>query len=116
LSGDAEQKFLIARLNERSLRFWSVAGTPVAMAGHAATIGTPSGPFTRIGPVFTPEELRGHGYGSAVTAALCEELVGQGSRVILYADADYPVSNRVYQRLGFRQIDDLLEFAEDTTS
>jgi predicted GNAT family acetyltransferase len=110
LSDDDERKFLIARLGENSLRFWSVGETPVAMAGHAATVVTPSGPFTRIGPVFTPEELRGRGYGSAVTAALCEELVAQSSRVILYADANYPTSNRVYQRLGFRQIDDLVEF------
>jgi RimJ/RimL family protein N-acetyltransferase len=107
-----ERDFLVARLNENSLRLWSVSGTPVSMAGHAAPVTTPSGTITRIGPVFTPEELRGRGYGSAVTAALCEELLARNSRVILYADANYPTSNRVYQRLGFRQVDELVEFDE----
>jgi predicted GNAT family acetyltransferase len=82
------------------------------MAGSASAADTPSGPITLIGPVFTPEGLRGRGYGSAVTAALCEELTSQRSRVILYADADYPTSNRVYQRLGFQEIDELIEFGE----
>ena len=107
---EREREFLVARLTAASLRLWTVGGTPVAMAGHAPTITTPSGPITRIGPVFTPEEWRAHGYGSGVTAALCEELVSRGSRVILYADADYPTSNRVYQRLGFREMDELIEY------
>jgi GNAT superfamily N-acetyltransferase len=109
---DREREFLVARLTEKSLRLWSVNDTPVAMAGHAPAVDSPSGPITRIGPVFTPEQLRGHGYGSAVSGALCQELRARGSRVILYADADYPVSNRVYQQLGFRQIDELTEFDE----
>ena len=66
--------------------------------------------------VFTPEEWRAHGYGSGVTAALCEELVSRGSRVIFYVDADYPSSNRVYQRLGFREIDELIEYDEHRES
>jgi GNAT superfamily N-acetyltransferase len=113
VSDERERDFLITRLNEQSLRLWSVNDTPVAMAGHAATFDAPTGSVTRVGPVFTPERLRGRGYGSAVTAALCQELLSRGSRVILYADADYPTSNRVYQRLGFRLIDDLIEFDED---
>jgi predicted GNAT family acetyltransferase len=50
-----------------------------------------------------------------VTAALCEELVARRSRVILYADADYPTSNRVYQHLGFREIDNVVQFDEAST-
>jgi GNAT superfamily N-acetyltransferase len=110
-----DREFIVARLKERSLRLWSVENEPVAMAGHGPTVETPSGSFTRIGPVFTPEDLRGHGYGSAVTAALCEELVARRSRVILYADADYPTSNRVYQHLGFREIDNVVQFDEAST-
>jgi GNAT superfamily N-acetyltransferase len=111
-----DREFIIARLKESSLRLWSVENEPLAMAGHGPTVETPSGSFTRIGPVFTPENLRGRGYGSAVTAALCEELIGRGSRVILYADAAYPTSNRVYQRLGFREIDNLVQFDEAPTT
>jgi GNAT superfamily N-acetyltransferase len=111
-----DREFLIARPKESSLRLWSVENEPVAMAGHGPTVETPSGSITRIGPVFTPEDWRGRGYGSAVTATLCEELVARRSRVILYTDADYPTSNRVYQRLGFREIDNLVQFDESTTN
>jgi predicted GNAT family acetyltransferase len=105
-----DREFTSARVKENSLRLWSVENEPVAMAGHGPSVETPSGSFTRIGPVFTPEDLRGRGFGSAVTAALCQELVARGSRVILYADADYPTSNRVYQGLGFREIDNAVQF------
>ena len=71
------------------------------MAGHAAPVNTPAGRVVRIGPVYTPEALRGHGYASAVTAALSEHLLNQGATVMLHADADNPTSNAIYQRLGF---------------
>jgi len=80
------------------------------MAGHAHPVDTPSGVVTRIGPVFTPAENRGRGYGSAVTAALSQELLARHSRVMLYADADNPTSNDIYQRIGFRVIDDVVQF------
>ena len=80
------------------------------MAGHANPVATPSGLVTRVGPVFTPAENRGRGYGSALTAALSSELLRGGSRVMLYADADNPTSNGVYQRLGYRLLDDVVQF------
>ena len=44
---------------------WIVDGPPVSMAMLRA----PAAGVSRIGPVFTPADRRGHGYGSAVTAA-----------------------------------------------
>jgi RimJ/RimL family protein N-acetyltransferase len=107
---DQDREFLLGRLRQRTMRLWCVEGEPVAMAGFATPVETPAGQITRIGPVFTPEDLRGRGYGAAVTAYLADELVRQGSRVMLYADADYPVSNRVYQKIGFRPLRQVVQY------
>ncbi len=104
------REYVAARVASGSMYLWFVGDDPVAMAGNAMAVATPSGLVTRIGPVFTPEELRGRGYGSAVTAWLSERLLATGSRVMLYADADYPTSNAVYQRLGFEPVDQVVQF------
>jgi GNAT superfamily N-acetyltransferase len=84
-----------------SMLLWEHQEQPVAMAGHAPPVVTPTGTVTRIGPVYTPEQLRGRGYGSAVTAAMVESLQPRSTSIMLFADADNPGSNRVYERLGF---------------
>jgi predicted GNAT family acetyltransferase len=99
---DRDREMLRIRLREKTMRLWCVEGEPVAMAGFATPVETPAGAVTRIGPVFTPEDLRGRGYGAAVTAHLSDELLRRDSRVMLFADANYPVSNRAYQKIGFR--------------
>jgi GNAT superfamily N-acetyltransferase len=86
-------------------RIWWVDDVPVSLAGHAAPVRTPSGVVTRVGPVYTPPQRRGRGFAAAVTAALTRQLMDGGARVMLYTDADNPVSNGVYQRLGFRAIE-----------
>jgi predicted GNAT family acetyltransferase len=74
------------------------------MAGFGGR--TPNG--TRIGPVYTPPELRGRGYGSALTAAVTERLLGSGLRFcFLYTDLANPTSNSIYQRIGYRPVSDV---------
>lgn len=107
---DRDRAFLEERVATGTMKLWCVGPVAVAMAGHANPVDTPSGVVTRIGPVFTPAENRGRGYGSAVTAALSQELLARHSRVMLYADADNPTSNDIYQRIGFRVIDDVVQF------
>jgi len=80
------------------------------MAGDAEPVETPSGPVTRIGPVFTPAENRRRGYGSAVTAFLSDGLFRRGSRVMLYADTVNPTSNGVYQNIGYQLVDDVIQY------
>jgi predicted GNAT family acetyltransferase len=76
---------------------------PVAMAGYCDP--TPRG--TRIGPVYTPEKFRGHGYGSAVTAALAQRLLDRGNAfVFLFTDLANAISNHVYVKLGFEPVAD----------
>lgn len=95
------------------LWIWEDDGTPVAMAGHAPLVTTPTGTVARIGPVYTPVHRRGHGYGSAVTAAVAASLVPRCHTVMLFADAAKPEINRLYERLGFVESARIVEIALD---
>lgn len=101
---------LSATLRAGRLRFWCVDGTPVSMAGHAVPVETPRGVVVRVGPVFTPEESRRHGFGVAVTAALTANLLEQGFKVMLYADADNPTSNSIYQTIGYQLLQEIARY------
>jgi predicted GNAT family acetyltransferase len=90
------------------LRWWRDGGEVVSMAGHASPVTTPGAVVTRIGPVFTPSVRRGHGYAAALTGQLTEQLLASGSAVMLFADEANPTSNRVYRRLGFTALDELV--------
>jgi predicted GNAT family acetyltransferase len=82
---------------------WDVDGAPVSMAMLRA----PAAGVSRIGPVFTPQDHRGHGYGSAVTAAAAELAHRSGTpEVVLFADLANPTSNAIYQRIGFEAVCD----------
>jgi len=87
---------------------WTVDDVPVSMARmHAPAVGT-----SRIGPVYTPPEHRGHGFGSAVTAAASQVALDHGKRFcFLYTDLANPTSNAIYMRLGYRPVCDSREVA-----
>jgi predicted GNAT family acetyltransferase len=79
-------------------------GETVCMAGFGGR--TPNG--IRIGPVYTPPEHRRRGYGSALTAALTRQLLGEGRRFcFLFTDLANPTSNRIYQQIGYRPVTDI---------
>jgi predicted GNAT family acetyltransferase len=89
------------------LVFWD-DGAPVCMAGFGGR--TPNG--IRIGPVYTPPDLRGRGYGSALTAALTQQLLDGGrSFCFLFTDLANPTSNSIYQRIGYRPVSDADQWA-----
>lgn len=97
------------RLAARSLLWWTVDDEPVSMAGHTQPVEVPGGAVGRIGPVFTPSEHRGRGYASALTAGVVRLLQPSCSVVMLFADAENPTSNGVYERIGFRRVDEIVE-------
>ena len=103
------ERVLDSRLTHADAGFvlWDDGG-PVSLAGFGGT--TPNG--TRIGPVYTPHEHRGRGYGSAVTAAVSAARLAAGRRFcFLYTDLSNPTSNKIYVALGYRRICDSLELA-----
>jgi predicted GNAT family acetyltransferase len=85
---------------------WEDAGEPVSIAGWGGP--TPNG--IRIGPVYTPPQLRGHGYATALSAELSQRLLDgrlfEGGRrfCFLYTDLANPTSNAIYERIGYRRV------------
>ena len=85
-------------------------GPPVSLAGFGGA--TPNG--IRVGPVYTPPELRRRGYASALTAALTRTLLEGGRRFcFLFTDLANPTSNSIYQRIGYEPVSDVDQWAFD---
>lgn len=79
------------------------AGHPVSMSGY----GNPTPNGIRIGPVYTPPEMRGHGYASALVARQSAWLLEQGrSSCFLFTDMANPVANSIYPRIGYQKVGD----------
>ena len=93
------------RLERGVIRVWDDAGA-AAFAGFGEGKDT-----ARIAPVYTPPQLRGRGYASAMVAELVRELFAAGKRAIfLTTDAANPTSNGIYRRIGFRPVADHYHF------
>ncbi len=85
---------------------WDDRG-PVSLA--LLTRPTPHG--ISIGGVYTPPEHRAHGYASACVAGLSQQQLDQGrSFTALFTDLDYPTSNSIYQKIGYRPVCDFTEY------
>jgi predicted GNAT family acetyltransferase len=83
------------------IALWEVDGRPVSMSSFGGR--TPNG--IRIGPVYTPPELRGRGYATTLVAGLSARLLAGGRRFcFLYTDLANPTSNAVYERIGYRRV------------
>ena len=93
-----------ARLSGGGCWLWMHHGTAVSMASrHGPIAGS-----ARVGPVYTPPEHRGRGYGSAVTAAATGDVLADGAIPVLFTDLANPVSNRIYPPLGYYPVEDRL--------
>ena len=58
-----------------------------------------------IGHVYTPPNLRGKGYSTACVWHLSQKLFDDGFKYCaLYANCANPYSNRVYQKIGYKEI------------
>jgi GNAT superfamily N-acetyltransferase len=98
------------RLSYGGIMLWEVDGTAVATASRSRL----DSAMVRIQMVYTPREHRGHGYAAAVTAAVSRSALDLGATdVVLFTDLDYPTSNGVYQRIGYRPVLDrvVMEFS-----
>ena len=102
-STDTASEYAARAIKSKSRYLWTLDGKPVSMAGASGS--TPSG--IRINWVYTPTELRGHGYASAVVAALSQKMLSEGRRFcFLYTDLANPTSNSIYQKLGYLPVCD----------
>jgi GNAT superfamily N-acetyltransferase len=95
---------MLRRIENGRLWFWlDDAGESVHLTGA----NPPSFGVARIGPVYTPEHRRGHGYASAAVAAVSQRLLDEGVRVCLFTDQANPTSNHIYTELGFVPVVDM---------
>lgn len=85
---------------------WVVEGKCVSLVGSRRE--TSSGRW--IGPVYTPKSERGHGYASALTAAVSQRIIDAGKKAILFTDMENPTSNSIYQKLGYEFVADFKAF------
>jgi predicted GNAT family acetyltransferase len=102
---DTSEEWLERRLDNRDsgILIWEVDGEAVSMGGYGGT--TPNG--NRIGPIYTPPELRRRGYASALTAELTQMILDRGRRFcFLFTDLANPTSNSIYQQIGYRPVAD----------
>jgi len=71
----------------------------------AASWGRPTVRTRTVTCVYTPPEERGQGRGRAITSLLATRLLREGAQtVLIFTDADDPVPNHVYERVGFRRL------------
>jgi uncharacterized protein len=98
--------------DDAGVALWEHNGL-VSLAGFGGP--TPNG--IRIGPVYTPPELRGRGYASALVAELSAGLLAGGRRFcFLYTDLANPTSNKIYERIGYERVCESaeIEFIDQT--
>jgi predicted GNAT family acetyltransferase len=98
------RNFVEHRLREGGpggFELWVDGGEVVSLSGWGGP--TPHG--IRIGPVYTPPELRGRGYATSLVAELSQSLLDGGRRFcFLYTDLANPTSNAIYERIGYVKI------------
>jgi predicted GNAT family acetyltransferase len=88
----------VDRRLEHGLQMLWEDGQPVCGVGFNPEVaGT-----VRVGPVYTPPELRGHGYATTATAATSQLLLDRGAeRCMLLTDLANPISNHIYASVGY---------------
>jgi predicted GNAT family acetyltransferase len=109
--GDLED-IVDRRLKSETAGFelWEDGSKPVSLCGYGGQ--TPHG--IRIGPVYTPPDLRGRGYASALVARVTKQLLDGGrDYCFLYTDLANPTSNRIYMNVGYSLVCESAEFAFD---
>lgn len=106
--GDEEsvRELVAKRITSRDTYIWEDDG-PASMCVRSR----PTKHGISIGAVYTPPEKRGYGYASACVAAVSQRLLDSGKQfTTLFTDLDYPTSNAIYQKIGYRPVCDFTEF------
>ncbi len=102
------QQSVTQRLCQKAVYLWVVPTSenemqerPVSMA-FASVVDD----MVRFGFVYTPEEERGHGYAGIFINLLSKFFLDEGKACCLNSDADNPISNNIYYKIGYRVISD----------
>ncbi|MEU4239535.1 GNAT family N-acetyltransferase [Actinoplanes sp. NPDC026619] len=91
------------RLGYGGVVLWEVDGVPVSVAEFSRV----EAGMSRVQMVYTPKEFRGRGYAGGATTVATRAAIDQGAEaVVLNTDLANPTSNGLYQRLGYRPVED----------
>jgi hypothetical protein len=90
------------RIEAGQVFVWEVDGAPV----HVTAATAPAYDVSRIGPVYTPREHRGHGYASRAVYEVSRRIVDGGFRACLFTDQANPTSNKIYEAIGYERLVD----------
>jgi GNAT superfamily N-acetyltransferase len=94
-----------SRLASGDLNLWETADGVVAVAGQGPRFGS----VVRIDPIYTASEHRGHGYATALVAAVTRSLLAAGATEIVHVTT--PANPATYQRLGYQPVADYVTFS-----
>lgn len=95
---------MAARIAEGRIWLWEDGlGTSVSLVGF----NTPSFGVARVGPVYTPGDMRGRGFATVLTAHVSRLLRDSGARVCLFTDLANPTSNKIYAAIGYKPVVDM---------
>jgi len=76
----------------------------------AACQSNPLEEVVSIQAVYTPPELRNHGYATACVAALTTHIRASGHRPMLYTNTANGTANSIYHHIGYRVVDQLVRY------
>lgn len=94
------------RLAEGQIHVWVDGdGRPASYAARGRLLEA----HARIGPVYTPPELRGRGFASNLTAAVSQTIMDEGGVPVLFTDLANRTSNGIYQAIGYVPVADATE-------
>jgi GNAT superfamily N-acetyltransferase len=85
---------------------WYDDDRPVSLVAHTP----PMYGVSRVGPVYTAAEHRGHGYASALTAHVSRTIRDAGDDACLYTDLANPTSNKIYAAIGYEPVGDFVDY------
>lgn len=104
---DHKERWL-PRLEAGQIYLWEAPGGEIV--SMAATV-RPMEHGDAINAVYTLPEHRGKGYCQNTVAAICQEKLNEGKEYCtLFVDKKNPISNRVYQKIGFEIIENCYEY------
>ena len=90
----------------RNLFILEDAGTPVSMARILREMQNVAG----VGSVYTPPYFRNNGYATGCVTAVSRLILERGfTKCALYTDLANPVSNGIYQKIGYEPVCDSVE-------
>jgi len=104
---DNWKKHLQRSVDEERIFLLLDNGLPVSMARRAGK--TPNGIIVNL--VYTPPSLRRRGYATECVAKLSKLLLDEGNKFcFLFTDLLNPISNSIYQKIGYRPIIDVDQY------